>query len=74
MADTAQPARNADRTVLIVGCGTWGSSTALALARRGYKHITVLDSHTLPSAISAANDINKIVDQGMPSQGVFERG
>lgn len=57
----------ATSSILIIGCGTWGSSTALHLARRGYKHVTVLDSHELPSAISAGNDINKIVEQGMIS-------
>ncbi|CAK4031755.1 fructosyl amine:oxygen oxidoreductase [Lecanosticta acicola] len=47
-------------SILIVGCGTWGASTALQLARRGYKNVTVLDSHEIPSAISAGNDIDKI--------------
>lgn len=47
--------------ILIVGCGTWGASTALHLARRGYKNVTVLDPYQLPSEISAGNDINKIV-------------
>ncbi|KAK3708120.1 hypothetical protein LTR37_011624 [Vermiconidia calcicola] len=46
--------------ILIIGCGTWGSSTALHLARRGYKHIIVLDPYEVPSPISAGNDINKI--------------
>ncbi|KAF2084342.1 fructosyl amine:oxygen oxidoreductase-like protein [Saccharata proteae CBS 121410] len=51
-------------TILIVGCGTWGSSTALHLARRDYKNVTVLDPYPVPSAISAGNDVNKIVEQG----------
>ena len=50
--------------ILIVGGGTWGVSTALHLARRGYKDITVLDPYEIPSAIAAGNDINKIVEQG----------
>ena len=45
--------------ILIVGCGTWGSSTALWLARSGYKNVTVLDPYPVPSAISAGNDVNK---------------
>lgn len=53
-----------DSKILIVGAGTWGCSTALHLARRGYKNITVLDSHPVPSAISAGNDVNKIADLG----------
>jgi sarcosine oxidase/L-pipecolate oxidase len=68
MAGTTQPAVLRDAKILIVGCGSWGSSTALELGRRQYKHVTVLDSHTFPSAIAAGNDINKIVEQGMPSR------
>jgi sarcosine oxidase/L-pipecolate oxidase len=51
-------------SILIVGAGTWGCSTALHLARRGYKYVTVLDPYELPSPISAGNDVNKIVEQG----------
>lgn len=50
--------------ILIVGGGTWGVSSALHLARRGYDNVTVLDSYPIPSAISAGNDINKIVELG----------
>lgn len=50
--------------ILIIGGGTWGSSTALYLARRGYKQVTVLDAYDSPSEISAGNDINKIVEEG----------
>lgn len=50
--------------ILILGGGTWGLSTALHLARRNYTSITVLDSHPIPSAISAGNDINKIAEEG----------
>ena len=51
-------------SILIIGAGTWGCSTALHLARRGYSNITVLDPYEFPSAISAGNDVNKIVEQG----------
>lgn len=47
--------------ILIIGAGTWGASTALHLARRGYTNVTVLDAYHQPSAISAGNDVNKIV-------------
>lgn len=50
--------------ILILGGGTWGCSTALHLARRGYEDVTVLDAHPIPSPISAGNDVNKIVEQG----------
>ncbi|CZR65025.1 related to fructosyl amino acid oxidase [Phialocephala subalpina] len=53
-------------STLIIGAGTWGCSTALHLARRGYKNVTVLDPYPVPSPISAGNDINKIVEQGTP--------
>ncbi|KAH8647361.1 FAD dependent oxidoreductase [Xylariales sp. PMI_506] len=58
-----------EASILIVGGGTWGCSTALHLARRGYSNITVLDAHPIPSPISAGNDVNKIVEQGSFSDG-----
>lgn len=48
--------------ILIIGGGTFAWSTALHLARRGYSHVTVLDRYTVPSPISAGNDVNKIVE------------
>ena len=51
-------------SILIVGAGAWGCSISLALARRGYENITVLDGHEFPSAIAAGNDINKIMEEG----------
>lgn len=59
------PTVNHDSSILIVGAGTWGCSTALHLARRGYKNVTVLDPYAFPSPISAGNDVNKIVEQGI---------
>ncbi|OJJ86243.1 NAD(P)/FAD-dependent oxidoreductase [Aspergillus glaucus CBS 516.65] len=53
--------------LLIIGAGTWGSSTALHLARRGYTNVTVLDPYPVPSAISAGNDVNKIISSGQYS-------
>jgi sarcosine oxidase/L-pipecolate oxidase len=53
-----------DSKILIVGAGTWGCSTALHLARRGYTSITVLDPYPVPSPISAGNDLNKILELG----------
>ncbi|KAJ3990477.1 FAD dependent oxidoreductase [Lentinula detonsa] len=43
------------------GGGTIGSSTALHLARKGYRNIRVLDVYPIPSAQSAGNDLNKIM-------------
>lgn len=49
-------------SILIIGAGTWGCSTALHLARRGYTNVKVLDPHPVPSPIAAGNDINKIME------------
>ena len=56
------PALTTESSILVVGAGSWGCSTALHLARRGYKHVTVLDPYTIPSPIAAMNDINKIME------------
>jgi sarcosine oxidase / L-pipecolate oxidase len=50
-----------DATILIVGAGTIGLSTALHLTDQGYKNITVIDREIVPSVYSAGNDLNKIV-------------
>jgi sarcosine oxidase / L-pipecolate oxidase len=39
-----KPIQKSDR-IIIVGAGAFGLSTALHLALRDYKHITVLDKH-----------------------------
>lgn len=59
-------APNQSSSILIIGAGTWGCSTALHLARRGYQHVTVLDPHSVPSPIAAGNDINKIMEHTEP--------
>ena len=53
-----------DSTIIIVGAGTWGCSTSLHLARRGYTNVTAFDPFPVPSAISAGNDINKVLEAG----------
>ncbi|EPQ31355.1 uncharacterized protein PFL1_00690 [Pseudozyma flocculosa PF-1] len=47
---------------LIVGAGVYGASTALTLARLGYRSITVLDRSTdgFAAPDAASNDVNKI--------------
>jgi sarcosine oxidase/L-pipecolate oxidase len=57
---TSQLTKNT--SIIIVGAGTWGCSTALHLARRGYKNVTVLDPYAVPSPISAGDDVNKILE------------
>lgn len=50
------------KSVLIVGGGTFGLSAAYHLARAGYKSVTVLEKGaSIPSPLSAGNDINKII-------------
>ncbi|KAL4882966.1 FAD dependent oxidoreductase [Aspergillus karnatakaensis] len=49
-------------SILIIGGGTWGCSTALHLARRGYTNVKVLDPYKVPSPIAAGNDVNKIME------------
>ncbi|KAM0300187.1 hypothetical protein ACHAPM_006493 [Fusarium culmorum] len=49
--------------ILIVGGGTWGCSTALHLARRGYINVTLLDVAHIPSPISADVPDNKGDDE-----------
>lgn len=48
------------QTVLIVGCGVFGLSTALELARKGYD-VTAIDLYPIPSKWAASNDLNKII-------------
>ncbi|KAF2634652.1 FAD dependent oxidoreductase [Massarina eburnea CBS 473.64] len=51
------------KSVLIVGGGTFGTSTAyhLSLKPDSYKNITVLDRFPVPSKEAAGNDINKVI-------------
>ncbi|KAF2703698.1 fructosyl amino acid oxidase [Pleomassaria siparia CBS 279.74] len=51
------------KTVLVVGGGTFGTSTAyhLSLKPQTYSHITVLDRFPVPSKEAAGNDINKVI-------------
>ncbi|TDZ54699.1 L-saccharopine oxidase [Colletotrichum trifolii] len=49
-------------SILIIGAGTFGLSTAYHLTNAGYKSVTILEKGTaVPSALSAGNDVNKIV-------------
>ncbi|KAK4233022.1 FAD dependent oxidoreductase [Achaetomium macrosporum] len=51
------------KVIVVGGGGTIGSTTALHLLRAGYtpSNITVLDTYPIPSALSAGNDLNKIM-------------
>ncbi|CAE6470964.1 unnamed protein product [Rhizoctonia solani] len=49
-------------SVLILGAGCFGLSTAYELLERGYQNVTVIDrAHDLPAPDAASTDLNKIV-------------
>ncbi|KAF8161269.1 FAD dependent oxidoreductase [Crassisporium funariophilum] len=51
-----------NESIIIVGAGCFGVSTAHHLLRRGYTDVTILDrSATLPAPDAASNDLNRIV-------------
>ncbi|KAH8691443.1 putative sarcosine oxidase [Talaromyces proteolyticus] len=50
-----------DSSILIIGAGTFGTSTAFHLAKRGYTNIVCIDRHPWPSQDSAGYDLNKII-------------
>jgi len=50
-----------DTSILIIGSGTFGASTAYHLAKRGYTNITCIDRRPYPSIDSAGYDLNKII-------------
>ena len=54
-------------SVLIVGGGVFGTSTAYHLASRGYDDVTVVDRFDAPSRDSAGTDLNKVVRADYPN-------
>ncbi|KAI0159937.1 FAD dependent oxidoreductase [Hypoxylon sp. FL1284] len=56
-----------DSSVLIVGGGVFGTSTAYHLASRGYKSVTVIDRFDAPSKDSAGCDLNKVIRADYPN-------
>ncbi|KAK2002549.1 FAD dependent oxidoreductase [Colletotrichum falcatum] len=57
----SNPSLSKASTIVIIGAGTFGISTAYHLAKRGYTNIKCLDRHHLPSLDSAGYDLNKII-------------
>lgn len=56
------PSIDKNASILIVGAGTFGLSTAYHLAKAGYNNITVLEKGSeIPAPFSAGYDLNKIV-------------
>ncbi|KAH7910985.1 FAD dependent oxidoreductase [Hygrophoropsis aurantiaca] len=59
---TVNPTHLTCPSVVIVGAGTFGLSTAAHLLERGYTDVTVLDrAPVLPAQDAASTDINKVV-------------
>ncbi|KAJ5017499.1 L-pipecolate oxidase [Colletotrichum sp. SAR 10_99] len=54
-------------SVLIVGGGVFGTSTAYHMSLRGYSSVTVVDRFDAPSKDSAATDLNKVVRADYPN-------
>ncbi|RDW93843.1 NAD(P)/FAD-dependent oxidoreductase [Aspergillus mulundensis] len=52
--------------IIVIGGGTFGTSTAYHLSQKGYTNVTVLDRFPVPSFEAAGNDINKIVRTEYP--------
>lgn len=54
-------------SVLVIGGGVFGTSTAYHLAQRGYDKVTVVDRFEPPSRDSAATDLNKVIRADYPN-------
>ncbi|KAG8725798.1 hypothetical protein FRC12_024021, partial [Ceratobasidium sp. 428] len=51
-----------ETSVLILGAGCFGLSTAYELLKRGYRNVTIIDrAPELPAPDAASTDLNKIV-------------
>ena len=54
------PTVKPDSTIVIVGAGCFGLSTAYHLLKRGFTNVTVLDrAERLPAKDAASTDLNK---------------
>ncbi|KAL1584458.1 hypothetical protein WHR41_06267 [Cladosporium halotolerans] len=66
--------------IIIVGAGVFGLSTAIHLAKRGYKDVTVYDRHSyddsqfsyFKGADSASADINKIIRSAYGGVSIYQ--
>lgn len=59
MSHRKPPAK--DESILIVGAGVFGLSTALALKQRGYQHVTVVDRYLPPVVDGSSVDISRVI-------------
>lgn len=59
MTDRTPPSKT--ETILVVGAGVFGLSTALELKSRGYQNVTVLDRYLPPVPDGSSVDISRII-------------
>lgn len=71
---TRVPARKID-SILIVGAGVFGLSTAIELNKRGYENVTVLDRYLPPVVDGSSVDISRVIrtDYADPLYGKMAR-
>ncbi|KAF4456032.1 hypothetical protein F53441_1753 [Fusarium austroafricanum] len=50
-----------NESIVIVGAGVFGLSTALELKKRGYRHVTVLDRYLPPVVDGSSVDISRVI-------------
>jgi sarcosine oxidase/L-pipecolate oxidase len=60
-------ARAEHPSILVIGGGAFGTSTAYHLSLRGYTSVKVLDRFVAPSKDAAATDLNKIIRYDYPN-------
>lgn len=54
-------------SVLIIGAGAFGTSTAFHLVEQGYQNVTILDRFSPPSKDAASSDLNKVIRYDYPN-------
>ena len=76
--NTTAPSK--DDAIIIIGAGVFGLSTAIHLAKRGYRHVTVFDKQPfdetlysyLNGADSASADLNKIIRSAYGGVSIYQ--
>lgn len=67
-----------EKPIAVVGAGVFGLTTALHLAKRGYRNVTIFDSEPYDTegyenSGAASSDANKIIRAAYGSQKLYER-
>ena len=61
---------SAGRSILVVGSGIFGVTSALELARRGHK-VTLMDQGAVPYPKAASTDISKVIRMDYGSDQLY---